>query len=299
MNQEIKYFLNDLLAIRNLSNKTLEAYGNDLNKFYEYLTSINKDFNSAINEDIYNYLNKNNFKNKSYNRKMTALKEFYNYEIANKKSINVDVNRLEHIKNEKVYPRIIKLEDIKKMIAIQDNNILGERNKVIIMMLYITGLRVSELVNLTYSDINFTDGYIRVIGKGNKEKVIVVGELLKIALDNYTNNVRNEILFGLESKYVFVNENGKPLSRQMIYNIISESAKKADIKLKVTPHTLRHCFATHMLENGADIRSVQELLGHKDISTTQIYLNISKNKIKDDYFKKFQDPLNLRKEDDK
>ena len=159
------------------------------------------------------------------------------------------------------------------------------------MFLYITGLRVSELCNLTYSDINFNEGYIRCIGKGNKEKVIIVGELLSINLSDYTNNIRKQILNGLESKYVFINEEGDKISRQTIYNIIKESAIKAGIKLKVTPHTLRHCFATHMVENGADVRTFQELLGHIDISTTQVYLNISNKAIKNAYLSHFKDPL--------
>ena len=124
-----------------------------------------------------------------------------------------------------------------------------------------------------------------------KEKIIVVGDLLSITLNNYTNNVRTKILNGLHSKYIFVNSEGEPLTRQTIYDIVIMCKEKANIKLKVTPHTFRHCFATHMLENGADIRSVQEMLGHSDISTTQIYLNIAKNKIKEDYFKKFKDPF--------
>ena len=125
----------------------------------------------------------------------------------------------------------------------------------------------------------------------NKEKIIVVGDLLSITLNDYTNNVRKKILSGLHSKYIFVNSEGEPLTRQTIYDIVKECKNKANIKLKVTPHTFRHCFATHMLENGADIRSVQEMLGHSDISTTQIYLNIAKTKLKEDYFKKFKDPM--------
>ena len=289
--REIKYFQSYLSSIKNVSNKTIENYTIDLVLLENFLSENKKTLLNANNDDIYEYLNSQEFKSKTYNRKVTSIKEFYKFLIAEKYNISVNINKIEHIKNEKVYPKIIKFEDISKMVSVQENTTLGMRNKVIIMFLYITGLRVSELCNLTYSDINFQEGYIRCIGKGNKEKIIMVGELLSINLSAYTNTTRKEILNGLESKYVFVNSEGDPLSRQAIFNIIKDAASKADIKLHVSPHTLRHCFATHMLENGADVRTVQELLGHTDISTTQVYLNISNKAIKNAYLSKFKDPL--------
>lgn len=289
--REIKYFQSYLSSIKNVSNKTIENYTIDLVLLENFLSENKKTLLNANNDDIYDYLNSQDFKSKTYNRKVTSIKEFYKFLIAEKYNISVNINKIEHIKNEKVYPKIIKFEDISKMVSVQENTTLGMRNKVIIMFLYITGLRVSELCNLTYSDINFQEGYIRCIGKGNKEKIIMVGELLSINLSAYTNTTRKEILNGLESKYVFVNSEGDPLSRQAIFNIIKDAASKADIKLHVSPHTLRHCFATHMLENGADVRTVQELLGHTDISTTQVYLNISNKAIKNAYLSKFKDPL--------
>lgn len=289
--REIKYFQSYLSSIKNVSNKTIENYTIDLVLLENFLSENKKTLLNANNDDIYDYLNSQDFKSKTYNRKVTSIKEFYKYLITEKYNVSVNINKIEHIKNEKVYPKIIKFEDISKMVSVQENTTLGMRNKVIIMFLYITGLRVSELCNLTYSDINFQEGYIRCIGKGNKEKIIMVGELLSINLSAYTNTTRKEILNGLESKYVFVNSEGDPLTRQAIFNIIKDAASKADIKLHVSPHTLRHCFATHMLENGADVRTVQELLGHTDISTTQVYLNISNKAIKNAYLSKFKDPL--------
>lgn len=292
MIKELRYFQNYLLSVKNLSNKTIESYTNDLLLFEDFLKSKDKTLLDATNDEINAYFINQNLKTKSFNRKITSIKSFYNYLISEKYQININVTKILHIRNDKVYPKIIKKEDIFKMINVQEKTLIGHRNQTIIMMLYITGLRVSELCEITFNDINFDEGYIRVIGKGNKEKIIIVGELLNVTLAKYINETRKEILFGLDSKYLFVNENGNKLSRQAIYNIVHESAIKADIKLTVTPHTLRHCFATHMLENGADIRSVQELLGHSDISTTQIYLNISNKKIKEDYFNKFKDPMN-------
>lgn len=296
MTKEIRSFQNYLLSSKNLSNKTISAYSNDIIQFEKYLLNCQKTLLTATNDDIYIFLNDKNLKSKSYNRKITSIIEFYKYLSMINVDFKIEINRLHHIKNDKVYPRIIKIEDIKNMIAVCDQSLIGQRNKVIIMMLYISGIRVSELCNLTYNEVNLDEGFIRLIGKGNKEKIIPVGDILKIVLSNYTNNIRPLILNGLKSLYVFVNSEGEILTRQTVYNIIKQSACKANIKLKVTPHTLRHCFATHMLENGADIRSVQELLGHSDISTTQIYLNIANQQIKNNYFNKFSDPLDDKEE---
>lgn len=296
MTKEIRSFQNYLLSSKNLSNKTILAYSNDIIQFEKYLLNCQKTLLTATNDDIYIFLNDKNLKSKSYNRKITSIIEFYKYLSMINVDFKIEINRLHHIKNDKVYPRIIKIEDIKNMIAVCDQTLIGQRNKVIIMMLYISGIRVSELCNLTYNEVNLDEGFIRLIGKGNKEKIIPVGDILKIVLSNYTNNIRPLILNGLKSLYVFVNSEGEILTRQTVYNIIKQSAYKANIKLKVTPHTLRHCFATHMLENGADIRSVQELLGHSDISTTQIYLNIANQQIKNNYFNKFSDPLDDKEE---
>lgn len=291
MTREIKYFQSYLSTVKNLSNKTIENYSNDLKLLENYLIENNCSLLKASNKEIYDYLSTLEIKNQTLNRKITSYKEFYKYLITEKYQVNVVIDKLLHVKNEKKYPRIISYDDVKKLIAVQDDSLLGNRNKAIITLLYISGLRVSELCNLTFNNINFEEGYIRCVGKGNKEKIIVCGELLKISLIYYIKEVRNKILFGMNSNYIFVNKEGDPLLRQTVYEIVRNAAKKAEIKLKVSPHTLRHCFATHMLENGADVRSVQEMLGHSDISTTQIYLNISKKAIKDSYYKHFKDPL--------
>ena len=297
MTKEIKYFQSYLATNRNLSNNTISAYTTDILKLEDYLALKNITLLKANSNDIIEYFSTLDVSRKTYNRKICSIRSFYSYLIKERFDIAVNVDKLKHIKNDKVYPRIISLDDIKKMVNVQQDNIIGQRNKIIISLLYISGLRVSELVNLKYSDVNLADGYIRSIGKGNKEKTVYIGNLLEIVLDNYTKQIRPMILNGINSEYVFVDIEGEPLTRQTIYNIIKDSSCKAGIKLNVTPHTLRHCFATHMLENGADIRSVQEMLGHSDISTTQIYLNITKSKIRQDYFEKFVDPLNISKKE--
>ena len=285
MNKEIRYFQSYLSTVKNLSNTTIYNYTNDIKALNKHLVEHNLSLFDATNQDIYDFLKTLNLKSNSYNRKITTFKEFYKYLIYENYTINVIVDKLLHIKNDKKFPRIISFEDVGKLIKVQDNSLLGERNKAIIMLLYISGLRVSELCNLTFNNINFEEGYIRCIGKGNKEKIIVCGDLLKITLNTYVNEIRMKILYGISSKYIFVNQEGDPLKRQTIYNVVKDAASKANIKLKVSPHTLRHCFATHMLENGADIRSVQEMLGHSDISTTQMYTHNTYEDIKNKYLK--------------
>lgn len=291
MTKEIRYFQSYLSSIKNLANTTVENYTIDLKLLEKFLISKNISIVKATTNDIFDYLETFDISRQTYNRKITSIREFYRYLLSEKYEINVKINKLEHIKTDKKYPRIISSDDVINMIKVQDNSILGQRNKAIILLFYISGLRVSELCNLTFNNINFEEGYIRCIGKGNKEKIIVCGDLLNITLNKYVREIRNKILLGMHSEYVFVNQEGEPISRQVVYEVVKTAAKKANIKLKVSPHTLRHCFATHMLENGADIRSVQEMLGHSDISTTQIYLNISKKAIKESYYNKFKDPL--------
>ena len=291
MTKEIRYFQSYLSSIKNLANTTVENYTIDLKLLEKFLISKNISIVKATTNDIFDYLETLDISRQTYNRKITSIREFYRYLLSEKYEINVKINKLEHIKTDKKYPRIISSDDVINMIKVQDNSILGQRNKAIILLFYISGLRVSELCNLTFNNINFEEGYIRCIGKGNKEKIIVCGDLLNITLNKYVREIRNKILLGMHSEYVFVNQEGEPISRQVVYEVVKNAAKKANIKLKVSPHTLRHCFATHMLENGADIRSVQEMLGHSDISTTQIYLNISKKAIKESYYNKFKDPL--------
>jgi len=286
---DIRIFLSHLSLNKNLSNATIAAYGKDIKLLNDFLNEIGTNYLKCSVDDIIDYLNKDSLKETTYNRKVTSISEFYKYLAQNNIKFEANISKLEHIKLEKVYPKVIKFADISNMIACQDNTNNGQRNKTIITLLYVSGLRVSEIINLTYTDINYEEGYIRCIGKGNKEKIITVGESLKVILEPYTNNARKNILNGLTSPYIFVNGEGEPLSRQDIYNIVTKAKKKAGIQMHVSPHTLRHCFATHMLENGADIRSVQEMLGHSDISTTQIYVNISNKKIRENYNLKFDD----------
>jgi len=199
------------------------------------------------------------------------------------------IDDLEYKKRKRSYPNVLKLSEIQQLIHTLDNGLYDQRNKTIILILYCSGLRVSELVELKLSQINFKEGYIRCFGKGSKEKVIYCGDVLTIILKYYLNQIRPEILHFRTSEYLFINKIVEPLTRKYIYDIITKAAKKANLHKKVTPHTLRHTFATHLLENGADLRSIKEMLGHKDIATTQIYTHLSNQNIKESYLKHFKD----------
>lgn len=294
MDLYIKSYLAYLSSRKNYSTNTIYAYKHDLEDFLNYLDKIHiKDLNQATIASLQDYMASINVSNSTYNRKITSIKGYYCYQLKRNNNIKINIEDIEHVKKEKIYPHTLRKDEIREIIKCIDNNVIGIRDKSIIMFLYISGLRVSELINLTFTDINFQEGYIRCIGKGNKEKIIVVGDLLNISLSNYLKNSRNIILRGIKCNYIYCNEDGEKLSRQTINNLIKKYAKKANIKRNVSPHTFRHCFATHMMENGADIRSVQEMLGHSDISTTQIYTNITNQTIKNEYFSKIKDPFHL------
>lgn len=175
------------------------------------------------------------------------------------------------------------MSDIDKLLNFPIITAFDYRNRAIIELLYATGLRISELANLKIQDINLESSIVFCVGKGNKERFIPLGEMAKIAVFDYINYYRSSLLKGHIVDYLFLNNHGRSLTRQGLFKIIKKAAGNAGITKDFSPHTLRHSFATHLLNGGADLRSVQELLGHSDITTTQIYTHISNDKIKDDY----------------
>ena len=173
-----------------------------------------------------------------------------------------------------------EMQEILDSIVIEDH--LSSRNRCMLELMYATGLRVSELINLNVSSVNIYMGYIKVIGKGNKERIVPIGAVAKKILGDYLNNYREEFI-KKESSLLFFNNHGNKMSREEFYIILKQIIRQTSVNKKVSPHTIRHSFATHLLENGADLRSIQELLGHSDISTTTIYTHISNQKIKKEY----------------
>jgi integrase/recombinase XerD len=183
-------------------------------------------------------------------------------------------------------PKVLSIEEVELLLRQPDtSNPLGVRDRTMLELLYATGMRVSELISISIEDVNLEMGYLRCIGKGSKERIVPIGSVAIHYLKNYIEKSRKEILNGKELSILFLNSQGKSLTRQGFWKIIKKYSKRAGIDKTITPHTLRHSFATHLLENGADLRAVQEMLGHADISTTQIYTHITRNKIKEVYDK--------------
>jgi integrase/recombinase XerD len=268
---------------RGLSNNTEEAYRNDVMFFIEFLDSENIDcFDNIARSHINRYIRKlrqENYAATSITRKIASLRGWFKWMIANELITSDPTAGLEQPKLSRHLPKVLTIKDLTQIFAEE----LTTLEKAIVELLYAAGLRVSELSTMTLQNMNLDQDYVRCVGKGSKERLIPIGKKAKDALKNYLEE-RELILFknDLKTNHLFLNQSGQPISRQKIYTIIKNLGAKID--KTISPHTLRHSFATHMLENGADLRVVQELLGHSDVSTTQLYTHISKKRLKDIYF---------------
>ena len=281
--QEINMFLDYLQIDKNYSKNTIASYKNDLIKFYDY---INKDIKNVSKNDIekyIQYLNKEGYNDHSINRSLSCLKSLYKFLVISK-IINYDVAKeVDAPKQRKSLPKVLTEDDINKLLDIKLNTPFDYRNKAMLEMMYATGMRVSELINVKVFDIDFESDLIRVFGKGSKERVVPLGDYAIYYIKKYYDEFRGFFLIKGENDYLFLNNHGLPMTRQGFFKIIKILAEEQGIKKDFSPHTLRHSFATHLLTHGADLRSIQEMLGHSDISTTQIYTNIAFNEIKDNY----------------
>ncbi len=276
----IKNFSNYLLT-KNYSINTFNSYINDLYYFYMF---VNKDLIKVNEEDIRDYLeylNLNKEKPTSVRRKISTFKTFYKYLYLNNYIDKKDypLVKISYPKLEKRLPKFVYYNDLLKIIdeSYKDKN--GVRDRLIIEMLYATGVRVSELVNIKYNDIDFNNRRIRVVGKGNKERIVYYGEYAEEILNSYVKMYKQK-----EHDYLFVNDRGEKITEAGIRYIINNIMKKLSIKVHVTPHVLRHTFATDMLNNGCDIKIVQELLGHSSLRTTEIYTHVTNERLKKVYY---------------
>lgn len=276
----LKEFYNYLKLERRYSDNTVASYYLELNKFNEY---IKKNLLVVNGDDIRKYIKYiGNKSNKSISHSISALKCFYNFyekldKISNNPLINIEIPKI----NQSL-PTVLSLEEVLSLLDIEINNPYDARNKAILELLYSTGLRISELINLELANIDLDDNLIRVMGKGSKERIVPFGDYAKDALSCYLNDYRY-LINKKNSTYVFLNNLGGRLSRQYIFKIIKLECIKKGIKKNVSPHTLRHTYATHLLKNGADLRIIQELLGHENLTTTQIYTHLDNEKLKNDY----------------
>ena len=283
MEKQIEMFINYLLFEKKYSENTVKSYNRDLIKFKEYFK--NKNASNITKKDIQKYidhLNKN-LEPRSISRNISTLKSFYKYLKINK---IVDQNPMDTINNpktKKTLPKVLSEEEVNKLLDIDLNNDFDYRNKAMLELMYSSGLRVSELINLKVNDIDLNNESVRIYGKGSKERIIPLNEYTVEALNQYITNHRRELFKHGENNYLFLNNHGNPMTRQGFFKILKKIAQGKNIKTEFSPHTLRHSFATHLLKYGADLRSIQELLGHSDISSTQIYTHVTNEKLQKNY----------------
>lgn len=290
MKDFLEKFLEYISVEKGLAKNTIDSYNRDLKSYISYLRTKNINIlNDTNRTTIVSYLllmQKKGKASSSISRACAAIKSFYQFLfrehiIDEDPTDNLDTPKLEHR-----LPKVLTIEEV-QMLLCQPNTttLLGMRDRTMLELLYATGMRVSELISLSTQDVNLEMGFLRCIGKGSKERIVPIGCVAIHYLEQYINNVRNMMLNGKKIDTLFLNCQGNSMTRQGFWKIIKKYSHQAGINKRITPHTLRHSFATHLLENGADLRSVQEMLGHADISTTQIYTHITRNKIKEIYDK--------------
>lgn len=289
MNDYINDFIDYLVVEKGLSNNTQESYRFDLIDFSNYLNNHHiNDLRSLSEKDITDYLaylkDNKKLKARSIERHLTTLRMLYKYLIKNE-IIDTDItSNIDNLKLGRHLPDVLSVDEVNSLLDIKLETIYDIRTKAMLEIMYSSGLRVSELVNLELSDIDLFNDTILINGKGSKERIVPIGEYSKKYLNDYL-EIRNSLIkrkHGNPNK-LFLNNHGMPITRNGFNYLLNEILKEKGIDKKVTPHTLRHSFATHMLDNGADLRSIQELLGHSDIVTTRIYTHVSKKQIHDNY----------------
>ena len=284
--KDIDEFLEYLLIDKHYSQNTIDSYKNDLVKFFDF---INKSLLNINKDDVKKYLKKlseNNLDERSIARNISALKSFYKFFMIQKKIQDNPLDAISQPKLGKKLPNTLSEDEVDKLLDIDLVDNYAYRNKAMLELLYATGLRVSELVNLKVYDINLEEAIIKTMGKGSKERIIPLGDYALSALRIYIEEYRSSLFKKEINDYLFLNNHGKKMTRQGFFKIIKKIAYEKGISKEISPHTLRHSFATHMLKHGADLRIIQELLGHSDVSTTQIYTHVSNEEL-ENTFKKY------------
>lgn len=287
MERVINDFIEDLSQNKALSKNTLESYGRDVRQFLQYLSDNKIDFKNVKRTNIIAYilfLQKNGRATTSISRNIASIRAFYKVLVKNYIVSNDPVTDIEMPKIEKKMPQILTVEEVEKLLSFPDpSDVKGARDKAMLETLYATGIRVTELVDLNLDDINLDLGCIKC--SGSKERVIPAGRIAVKSLELYIKKMRIKLVKNNSEKALFLNFRGSRITRQGFWKIIKYYSSIAGIDKEITPYTIRHSFAAHLIENGADLKSVQQMLGHSDISTTQIYAEMIKNRISDVYKK--------------
>ncbi|MDP0595110.1 MAG: site-specific tyrosine recombinase XerD [Candidatus Thioglobus sp.] len=281
-NNLIDQFIDYYWLTSGASKNTLNAYRSDLKIFSKWLnqrpfTSVDK----KIVHDYFSYRKKSNLSAASRSRILTCLHSFFQYLLNNQKMLYDPTEQMDYPKLEKKLPIFLNIQEVEKLIeAPNTNSIYGQRDRAMLELLYSCGLRVSELISLSYHNLNLKEEFVRVHGKGNKERMLPLGEVAIDFLDQYERNSRTLLLKNGQCDSYFLSNRGSAMSRQNFFYIIKGYAATAGINKPISPHSLRHAFATHLVQKGADLRSVQLMLGHSDISSTQLYTHIQNAQLK-------------------
>jgi len=281
---DFKYYLETDKA---LSLNSIEAYMRDLKfyaaflKKYQHVNFV-EDIETNMIEKYMLSLKREGLSKQTIARKLTSIKEFHKF-LKDERIVETNPAQfVDTVKQDKKLPSVLSIDEVSKMLdSIETETPLGLRNRALMETMYGCGLRVSEAIGLKVGDLHLNSKYINIIGKGDKERIIPIGEIAINYIRDYLTIARKEISKNNFSDYVFLNYKGEPLSRQAVFKYIKELAKKNGITKEISPHTLRHSFATHLLQNGVDLRYVQEMLGHEDISTTQIYTHLDSSRLHD------------------
>ncbi len=282
---QLDQFLYYLSAERRLADNTVQSYSSDLQKFLEFLIAKKvKDFPAISAKHIRSYLefcHDQGISSRSNARRVSALRSFFKF-LLSERIIDDDPSTLIDLpKPGRPLPKVLTVTEVDQLLKGPDTpSPLESRNLAMLNLLYATGMRVSELVKLPIMAVNIMGGYVRIFGKGSKERLVPFGEVAKGCIESYVKDGRPQIIKKKKSDFLFVTNRGTAMGRLRFWQIIGEEARKLGISKKISPHMLRHSFATHLLENGADLRSVQMMLGHSDIATTQIYTHVDSNRLK-------------------
>ncbi len=287
----IDKYVQYLRVERGLAKNTIDSYVSDIMHFFAYFGAAKVTSDDLLISDLTDYMRKqasDGLKPSTIARRLSSTRRFYLF-LMREKIINFDIPKIDPPRKIKKLPTFLTYDEVERLLAAPSKKSPdGIRDQAMLEIMYGTGLRVSELVHLSLSSVNIKKGYITVIGKGDKERIIPVGDYALNALNKYLSEIRIHNP-GRRSPYIFLNRYGKPLSRQFFFLRIKKYALKAGIEKNISPHTLRHSFATHMLNNGAELRAVQEMLGHSKIATTEIYTHVTTSRILsayDTYLKK-------------
>lgn len=285
-NDYIDSFYNYLSVIKGLSDNTLESYVRDCKNFINFLDNSEIDNIGEITHlNIIEYLSSlktKSFKSKTIARNIVSLKQYFKYLLLEKKIKSDPTSNIKSPRMSINLPEVLNLQEIEKLLSGPDlSSVSGIRDATMLEVLYGTGIRVSELIDIRLNDINLELGYILIRGKGSKERIVPIGKIAIKKLQDYIKYFRHNLLKDKLSDYLFINRTGRKMTRQGYWKLLKSYTLKSGINKRITPHTIRHTFASHLLDRGADLRTIQLLLGHSDISSTQIYTHIDTRRLKE------------------